>query len=377
MNLYKTIRWIILPALLSVFLLGCDDTAIFYTLEGVYPIDKDLGLTNNIAVFEIVGTGTKFFAAAGTLYARGSSNDNWQSVSSPVTGASCDTIEIFGGLLYAGFYKKDGTGLGLYRTNPATIDWTADPITAAEVQNKQIGMIKEVGATLYVTTAEWNDTDKEFEYFLYSTADGDTYTPAVFDIAPTAPVTDIEDYVGAFTYWVIAGDDLYADTAANLNNLTLQNPVPALPALPVEPQTSSSFGGLLDSTVSAGLYLSAKDGKLWRYDGSDWDDTRTVTIDGTGVLFTRFIDDTRNNVVLVGTEGAGYYKIDPGLPEPLENAGVQRLPSPTLDLYKSAINSFYIDVAPDPDILFACTYGSGLWREEYVDEDSRWYWKQE
>ena len=209
----------VLTALLAVFLLGCDDTPIFYTLEGVYPIEKDKGLNNNIAVFEIVGTGTLYFAAAGTLYARSSSNDNWQPVSSPETGARCDTIGIFGGLLYAGFYEQDGTGLGLYRTDPATIDWTADPISAAAVVNKQIGMIKEVGGTLYVATAEWSGTDKKFEYFLYSTVDGDAYTPAVFDIAPTAPVTDIEEYSGAFNYWVISGDDLYADAAANLNNL--------------------------------------------------------------------------------------------------------------------------------------------------------------
>ncbi len=88
--------------------------------------------------------------------------------------------------------------------------------------------------------------------------------------------------------------------------------------------------------------------------------------------FTRFIDDTRSGDILVGTEGAGYYKLTGGA-----LSSVQRRPSPTLDLYKSAINSFYLDTAVPPGILFACTYGSGLWREVYDTDAGEWKWYQE
>ena len=384
MNCYRYLRRIVLTALLSVFLLGCDKTPIFYTLEGVYPIEKDLGLENNIAVFEMAlfsDTDTWYFAATGTLslYARSDSGDNWKRVSPPVAGAFCETVEVFSTdtFLYAGFYKADGTGLGLYRVdpddNPASFDdstttistnWTQ--IGAAAVQDVQIGMIKDVGGTLYVATAEWNDTDKMYEYFFYSSADG-YVVPINFKGNPTlaSPVVDIVERV-AGEYWAITGDDLYSDTDGTLDDMTLQNPDPT------EPQTSDSFGGFLDSTVTAGLFLSAKDGKLWRYDGSDWDDTTTVEIDETGVRFTRFIDDTRNNDILVGTERAGYYKLVLG-----SLSNVQRLPSPTLDLYNSAINSFYLDTAVPPGILFACTYGSGLWREVYDTDSGEWKWYQE
>jgi hypothetical protein len=360
-----TIIFVVLAVI--VLLAACTDKSlnpIFYTLETERSLSDDRGIEDEAFVHELVRVTAvpedRYFAAANKLFTR-TLTGNWGSVSPPVAGALCNTIEAFSvdNDIYAGFFASDGTGLGLYRTDPDTIDWTASPIPDTDVQNVQIGLIKDISGTLYVVTAAWNGS--AYDYYLYSSVDGDNYNLAAnFDSVAQpidAPITDIEVYGGE--YWVIAGDRLYADTAGGLDDLLLQSGGPA---------TTGSFGGLL---VSGGnLYLSATDGQLWTYNGA-WSAATDITIDGTDVRFTRFIDDTTGGDVLVGTQGTGYYELTGGV-----LANYERHPDYNISaLYRGAVTSFFLDTGPDPDVLFACTYGAGLWRADW--SGSEWIWVQE
>ena len=91
--------------------------------------------------------------------------------------------------------------------------------------------------------------------------------------------------------------------------------------------------------------------------------------------FTKFVDLDPvvgiNNDIFVGTEGTGYYELAGGtLTSP------QRRPKYNISaLYNGVINSLFLDTSVTPEALFACTYGAGLWRADYIGGE--WLWVQE
>jgi len=364
----KLVKYLFPVSILILLMAACTDKSlspIFYTLETERSLEDDRGLEDEMIVHEVVKVGTRYFAAGNTLFTR-TETGNWTSVSPPVAGALCNTIEVFGGNLYAGFFAIDGTGLGLYRTdptgggwNPKAPGWDNSAFDAAVQNGVQIGLIKALGTDLYVSTAE--KPASTYEYYLYASTDGTTFTQILFDAQASiaAPITDIEVYSLTPEYWVIAGGDLYADTVdGTLDDLVLQSG---------DPQTTPGFGGLL---VSTDLYLSAKDGKLWMWDGLVWS-SESVT---DAPSFTKFVDvdpATSNGDIFVGTEGTGYYQLAGGV---LTNP--QRRPEYNISaLYSGAINSFYLDSTVTPEALFACTTGAGLWRGDW--DGAKWVWVQE
>ncbi len=362
----KSVIYPVAAAVLMLFLGACTDKdldPIFYTLEEERSLIDDRGLEDNITVHEVVKAGSRYFAAANTLYSRTVSGD-WRPVSTPVSGALCNTLGVYGVNLYAGFYNIDGDGLGLYRTDPGTISWQqlADPY----VKNVQIGMIKAIGTNLYVSTAVSGGSP--YNYCLYASADGTSFNPITFETASSidVPITDIEEYPGTPEYWVIAADRLYADTDGTLSDLALQGGDPATSGF-------KAFGGLLYSAVPGYLYLSSMDGKLWRYDGS-WGTPTEKEVDGDPVPFTRFVElaFTGYTDLLVGSVEKGYYELlDGSIASPI------RQPAYNIDaLYKeAAILGFLADPTLNPTTLFACTAGAGLWRADYVAGE--WEWVQE
>jgi hypothetical protein len=366
----KSVIYPVAAAVLILFLGACTDKdldPIFYTLEQERSLIDDRGLEDNITVHEVVKAGSRYFAAANTLYSRSKSGD-WRPVPTPVSGALCNTLGVYGGNLYAGFYNIDGDGLGLYWTDPGTISW--QQLADADVKNVQIGMIKAIGTNLYVSTAVSGGSP--YNYCLYSSADGTSFNPITFETASSidVPITDIEGFSEPPTeYWVIAADRLYADTDGVLDDLALQGGDPAT-------SDFKAFGGLEYADIGGTdyLYLSSGDGKLWRYDGIDWGSPTEKEVDGDPVPFTRFVElaFTGHTDLLVGSVEKGYYELrDGSIASPI------RQPAYNIDaLYKeSAILGFLADPPSDPTTLFAYTAGAGLWRADYVAGE--WEWVQE
>jgi hypothetical protein len=362
----KLHRYLLVVPVVIVLLAACTDKGldpIFYTLETERSLSEDRGLEDDIGVHRVVKAGTWYFAAANALYRR-SETGNWSRISPPVSGALCNTIEEYGGLLYAGFYTRGGTLLGLYRTDPDTISWD-NSVFDAEVQDIQIGLIKSVGGNLYVVTAQTSGAENA--YYLYESPDGTSYTgnDVTFDaVSPiTLPILDVEED-GTPNIWVIAGESLYLESGVRA--VTLQNAV----GDPVV-DGGKTFGGLLYSSSLSRLYLSGQDGKLWIRDGTTWS-SGSVADDPA---FTRFVDlaPVGANDIFVGTQGTGYYELAGGD----ITTAVRRPDYDISALYRGAINSFFLDTDPDPDVLFACTSGAGLWRANWDSVDSEWIWVQE
>ncbi|MCK5558505.1 MAG: hypothetical protein KAJ01_09005, partial [Candidatus Hydrogenedentes bacterium] len=276
----KSLKYLFLVLILILSMVACTDKSlspIFFTLETERSLAADRGLEDEMTIHEIVKVGTRYFAAGNTLYTRTEAG-NWTTVAPPVAGALCNTVEVFGGDLYAGFFTTGGTGLGLYYADdPDNISWQQVP--DPNVQDIQINFVKQAGPAgteyFFVSRAGgssdyslWYSSDPLNFLFTESTS---------VDFPPTGsiPITDVA-YDGS-DYWVTAGPWLYSGVVGTLT---------AVAGGPTNPGTKP-FGGLLYATV---LYVSTKGGELWSYNGAVWTGPTQIAVDGDDVRFTRFVD---------------------------------------------------------------------------------------
>lgn len=357
----KSLVHLFLVLILILSMAACTDKSlnpIFYTLETERSLVEDRGLEDEMTIHEIVKVGTRYFAAGNTLYTR-TETGNWTSVSPPLSGALCNTVEIFGGDLYAGFFTTGGTGLGVYYADdPDNISWQQVP--DVNVQNIQINFVKQAGPTLaelfFVSRAGGSS-----DYSLWYSSDPLTVpfaesTSADFPPSGSIPITDVA-YDGA-DYWVTAGPWLYSGAVGTLTEVA---------GGPTNPG-SKPFGGLLYTTV---LYVSTKGGELWSFDGVTWSGLESIAVDGTEVRFTQFVDVGVGGDIFVGTEGSGYFRLIGG-----DQTDYERRPEYNISaLYNGAINCFFLDTSVTPDALFAGTMNAGLWRADYIGGE--WLWVQE
>jgi hypothetical protein len=292
-------------------------------------------------------------------------------INAPVSGALCNTLGVFTPVLneyvYAGFFSIDGDGLGAWYWDQSSTTWSQVSDSNGHLQNDdQIIMIKTIDTNIFISVAIYDDASETYkDYDLYYSSDGTAFEEARFNLTSddtiTVPITDIA-WDGVNTFWVIAGPYLYEDTdgLASLD-LTIVSGGPTNPG-------TKPFGGLLYTTV---LYVSTKGGELWSYNGA-WTGPTQIAVDGDDVRFTRFVDVssvTGNNDIFVGTEGSGYFRLIGG-----DQTNYERRPEYNISaLYNGAINSFYLDTAESA--LFACTFGAGLWRADYIGGE--WLWVQE
>ncbi len=363
-----------LTALSLLVLAGaCTNTElnpIFYALEIEQPLQEDRGLADNITVQALAESASAYFAAANTLYTRARADTtgapaSWEAVTPPQAGALCNSVAVVGGVLYAGFFDRvSGAGLGLWRTDPATISWSRVSDTGGYLDGVvQISGLFPLGGTnLGIATAR--DSGGTFTYALI-TGDISPATPTL-----NAALTGSENfqdalYDGAASYYAIAGNTLYKGTLA----------APA--ALGTAPTSTLPYGGL--HWDGANLYISSGDGTLFRSSdsGATWTASgAAVTVGSDTVAFGRFAGLDSGDVV-AATNGYGYYLLPGG---DVAAAGLVRSPDYTItNLYNAVILSFlHVPAASDPagvERLFACTSGAGLWRGDYLD--GAWQWKQE
>jgi hypothetical protein len=353
--------------LLALVLFSCTDSnlaPVFYALEQEKSLVDDRGFPDDAVVQRIVTAGTRYFAAAGALYTRNTTGGNWSTIAPPESGALCTNVEIFGAAptqLLAAFISVGNTGLGLWQRNAADLTGSWSRVLDSNLDgNVQVGLLKSVNGNLFVSTLEAS------AYSLY-------YAGAPLIFLPTnvsatmldGPINDIAS--DGANYWATVGTALYWDNGAGLSNLVIYPGADA-------PTTTRPFGSLYYTATGGGrLFLAGGSGKLFLRSVGAWTTSGTVQVDSKDVPFTTFIElsGTPGTDVYAGTKTYGYYSIPAG-----DITGtLTRSPSYTISaLYNGAILTMLFDGTTS---LFLGTYGSGLWRGDWVGGPEPWSWKQE
>jgi hypothetical protein len=376
----KSIGLALLGALLA--LTSCRDLTldpVFYALSQEQPLGDDRGFPDGATVHRMVKitVGTDYYvAAAGRLYIRGTgTSDTWTVVDAPtgLANAMCNTLELFGGNLYAGFYNHStGEGYGLYNAPLALpISWTL--VADSDVQNTEITLLKDVAGLLFVGTNA-NGTNLNA---LYS-GNGSAFDAVTWLTAPADDIgfIDVARATSGGSYWILVGASLYRNTAA-LPGGSFDVFTGGAGSPPVSPLSSPpASGGLFDDGTT--LYVSAGNGRLYSTadGGANWARSVEILDEDTDytVRFTSFAAPASDaGAVYVGTQGQGYYRILGG-----DVTGIlTREPSYNITaLYTGALNSFFYDSANSR--LFFCANSSGLWRgTDFSGSAVAWTWRQE
>ncbi len=378
----KAISIAVLACVLA--LSSCRDLSlqpVFYILSLEQPLGDDKGFPDESSAFRLAkisvllpAPGDYYVVAAGSLFIRGvGTTASWTVVAPPAALANpmCNTLELFGGYLYAGFFdSSSGTGYGLYRADATVLPLAWNPVAA--MQNIEITLLKDVGGQLFVATNSNLDNSNALSY-----GDGASFT-AVTVPTPAADVGFLDVAQAAFdaSYWVLAGRYLYRSAAPLPGSFSLFTD--ADPEAPVSPLSAHPASGGLFSSGSS-LYVSAGGGYLYRLDSGDWTSSSKIEDDnGDAVRFTTFVTPAMDaGAVYVGTQGQGYYRIDGGDVTGAVNTLITHEPSYNIaDLYYGAVNFFYYDAAATPARLILCTSRYGLWRGDFAG-GATWTWKQE
>jgi len=330
--------------------------SIYFTLENEVKVD-DASLPNRITVFDVVNSGTAYYAAAGKIWTALVAADNFQVadvVPAPHAVDICTALAFFSGELYGGFINGSGN-VGLHRT--ASLSFTPPtPVgTAADVLGAQIALLKVENSLLVAVAAK--PSGLAFEYFVYTSPDGTTYTELALDGAQLGPIHDVI-YAGApFAAWFATeGVNLYSGAG------------PLSPVATTGITAGEELRGLFQ--LGSRLFLSSKAGAVYYSDnGVAWTRIEAPLISGAHPPLTRFAGPVGTGILLLGSDGYGYYRIDT-TDLAAGTAAITRFPTTTIDLYSSSVTKFTLDTTPDPDVIFAATAMSGLWRGSVAGDGS-------
>ncbi len=432
MKVFKFFSGILYLAMLSVFLLACTDTPIFYTLEKAYAIGDERGLDNDAFVAKIVYTGApanRYFVLAQSVYQRDEGpSGTWQRVTPPADGALCGGLEFFSvtGNIIAWYYNStDLKPVGLYSRDPSsspTDSWTG-PITDGDWPAAgnwpdlqfRIHFVKEVSNQLFVSTsvyhADEGDPDyKKTFYNLYYSPNASSDSFAVG--GGTDPAYQILDVERDLTdYWLITTPK---DSGGSQPIYLYQNTVSGDPSAFTDVSAAGPAfwkngsddpagtlymaHSLYYAPVANKLYLSGWHGRIFIHSGGNWSDwfifpdpddppdRKTVEIgkDVLTVQFTAFVETGQNSRLFVGSMQYGYFYFSDSLdgsstliPDDLVAAYSDYEYFPA-ELKYGAIRSFLAPAdAENLNTIFACTAGAGLWRGDWNAGESLWIWKQE
>ena len=419
MKQYGNIVRILILTSLSFFLITCDNTPIFFSLEKAYQTSDDRGLEDDIGIEKMVWTGAEYFVHGQSVYKREpGTSSTWQYVPPPAGGAACGGLEYFNALIFAWFYdSEDQQPIGLYSRDPgvsASDPWTGpitDPDWDVPIGNWpddqfRVNFVKAAGTELFVSTSVYDDSAGTTAYTLYYSPDGTggSFT-ASGGIGADNQIVDVES--DGSSYWAITtpgisvGDNptyLYEDLGGVPDAFLDRSQDAGVPAFwkdGSDDPTGTSYtpDSLYYAATAAKLYLSGWHGRLFIHDvggWSDWDvitdqtDRKTVEVgnDDRTVEFTAFGENPNASRIFVGSLRYGFFYF---ASDTLDSSDTLR-PSDVVaadgayeyfptELKNGGIRNFLVDTEDSPNIIFACTAGAGLWRGDW--DGVKWVWKQE
>ncbi len=355
----RPIPHLLAVALVSILAAACTPGggSIYYTLENEVKLD-DATLPNDITVFDIVNTGTDYYAAAGRIWKAPVVAANFQVanvVAQPHADDLCTALAFFGGELYGGFVNSSGNR-GLYGTTALAFSTT--PVADADVLGAQVVLLKVEDGQLVVVTARPSGSD--FEYTVYTSADGASYTefPGLSARAAADKLVPINDVIwsNSLSAWFMTeGKTLYTDLASpGTLQASTMNGTPVTEVLT----------GLYDDGTT--VYLASREGAVYWWDpaaipSATWKRIAAPTASGAHPPLTRFAGPVGTGILLLGSDGYGYYRIDT-TDLAAGTAAITRFPTTTIDLHTASVTKLTLDTTPDPDVIFAGTAMGGLWR---------------
>ncbi len=354
--------------------------SIYYTIE-TEPIAADSSLPNAITVFDVAKMNTTYFVGAGKIWTgtasgAGTTADprkiTWDvteplPVQPPTATAICTGLVVSpfdGTKLYGSFYDDAGSA-GLYLSTAAPTFEGIDP-EPLPVAGSQVALLKAVndGGDRLVAVTTWQamvGTELSFVFGIVYSASAGSYVAATFDATRAAgeekkPINDVIYAGGSINAWFATeGSTLYTNPGAGFaGNFTKVN-VAGIAAGEV------LAGLFFDGTT---LYVASSTGKVYySTNGTSWLDTPAPDISGVHPPLLRFGGPIGTGILLVGSDGYGYYLLDTKILASTDPLPLSRCTTTTIDLHTDTVRSFFLDwLDPVEPFGFALTSMGGLWR---------------
>ncbi|OHD70792.1 MAG: hypothetical protein A2177_02085 [Spirochaetes bacterium RBG_13_68_11] len=350
---------LLLAAGIAILFTSCKEGNVYYTLENEVKVE-DLSLPNDITLFDVTKIGTSYYAAAGKIWTVADTAAEWDinaTITPPVSGGICTALVAspFGATLYGGFINGAGN-LGLYESTAAPsfsgLSAVSDPI----INGAQIALLKTINDGVNDWLVAVTARHLPGENFTFGIAAFNNLAWGTFDtsvrVSPEdqKPFNDIIWSTNFSRWYATSGTKLYTKAVTGLAGAFVES-------TPANAASGEEFTGLLEWGTR--VYLSSRSGAVfYTSDGATWTRIEAPAISGTYPPLTRFAGPVDAGIVLVGSDGYGYYLLDTadlGGTDPLT-----RYPTTTSDLYMAAVQKLYFDSGKSR--VFACTSMGGLWR---------------
>ncbi len=370
----RVLAFIVLATgILGILLVSCSNQefAIFYYIENEEE-QKDDSLENELSIISMVKDGSFYYiAAGGDIFRRMDTSDNWDALNFPSGADYCTALTLFNGKLYAGFLEGAST-FRFYEGTPA-IDPNWQRLTDPKIDGKQViraEVITGSGPTeqLFVITF---DNEK---YSLYWKTAVSAFEDGILDAS--SMIRNITyNPAGPQFYWVISDDSIYTKSADPL----IPGVFDSKPEIEL-PLENGGYRGIYYSTIHNKYYVSTLEGVvLSSSDGNTWESSDNQSVAGQDVQFWFFGEvDNRpalsESNVIVGTVGYGIFEMPDG-----EVSNLDRMSEfIATELYYGWVTGFFTDYDGATPLVFVCTAGSGLWRNEYAfpgEWGENWSWE--
>ncbi len=339
-----------------VFFSGCPTggESVLWTLKSA-ELQIDNSLNNSLTILGMaIDANVMYYIACGPImYQRPVGGNSWTSVGFPAGAMYCSSIAYFGGRLYAGFIKGDGTG-DLYSTDPSVqpINWGL-PESDTDINGKQIDKLWVAGGSLVVSAIVVSGGTSSFTAYFRN---GAAYDPVGATAITSEVVSVIHD--GA-NFWALTKNQIYSGGA--LNSLAVFTPT--------TPPTGT-FAGMLNS--GANYYISNTDGYV--FISADGCVTWTASPQQSmtkAIIFTEIARiDTK---ILIGARNYGFYQMDDG--DTTFASLIRSTDFINSDLYMSSTRNFFIDTVNSR--VFFCTEGDGLFNNTFTNPSWGTSWTHE
>jgi hypothetical protein len=362
---------LLLAAGIAILFTACKEGNIYSTLENEVKVD-DLSLPNDITLFDVTKIGTSYYAAAGKIWTVSDSATEWDvtALIAPPSPGDIGTALVaspFGtNTLYGGFINGSGN-LGLYESTaaPSFSGRNAEPLPVAGAQVALLKAVNDGANRLVVVTAHQPSAGSDFAYGMVYAASAGSYTVATFDA--TRPAGDEKKSINDVVYagvpinawFATEGTKLYTKTGPGFaGDFTLAG----MTGITAGEELTGLFW---DGTTH--VYLASRAGAVYHStDGTNWTRILAPAISGTYPPLTHFAGPVDAGIVLVGSDGYGYYLLDTA--DLSGTDPLTRYPTTTSDLYTAAVQKMYFDVGKLR--VFACTSMGGLWRGAVLGDGS-------
>lgn len=375
-------RLLVIAILASAFVVACEqgDIGIFASIEQEELIKKG-NLNENATVLGMTRRGSTYYAGlAGGVYSRAAgSGDNisWDGpISRPAGYADyvTDLVKL-GDTIYVSFVDNNGQSFGLFALD--TNDSWSDNLYG----DAQITRLHVANDRLFASVLD--DPANRLVHIDPSSGS----TTQVIDNAGGAILDGIYDSDAGY-YVFITSSRVYAgtDPTGTFSEATLPTKWTESGA------PSSDLAGIHFDVDGQNTYVSQNTGSIYLHNGSSWNNRQVPASDGRPTDFAEFpkLNGERTGLVvglsLIDDSPGGYVEI---LDTESGDATLSDMELPGGNNYQAAqlgdasVQEFFVDTdtGESPELLFAMTYGSGLWRARYADADGNpqthpfWSWE--